>query len=188
MPTFFAPADLEHWLHARTVVRADRGRPASVLIPLLFQPDDISILFMKRPDDASLHGGQVSFPGGKREATDLSAIDTALREANEELGLRRAEVQILGELDALYTVTNFNITPVVGALREMPTITPSATEVADWFWVSLSALLDDNQWRNEQLPWRGQLHDTWFFDGGKHIIWGATAHMLRDLLSVIRQR
>lgn len=183
----FTPTELETSLHARTVVRVSQGRPASVLIPLLFLADDISVLFMKRPDDASRHSGQVSFPGGKREESDKSDADTALREAFEELGIERARVQILGELDGMFTVTDFNITPVVGALREMPAITPSSAEVADWFWVSLKQLSDESLWRHEQLPWRGELHDTWFFDGGKHLIWGATARILRDLLDVIRR-
>ena len=153
---------------------------------MLFLPEDISVLFMKRPDDARRHPGQVSFPGGKREPSDLDDADTALREAYEELGLERASVQILGELDGLFTVTDFNITPIVGALREMPVLTPSSAEVADWFWVSLRALADSSHWRNEQISWRGTLHDTWFFDGGKHLIWGATAQIVRDLLKIIQ--
>jgi len=141
---------------------------------------------MKRPDDTSMHSGQVSFPGGSREAADVDEAHTATREAFEELGLDPANVKVLGRLDDMFTVSNFNITPVVGQLLQAPTVVPSRAEVADWFWVSLSLLADEATWRSEQLPWRGESHETWFFDGAKHLIWGATARILRDLLDIIR--
>ena len=188
MSALFSPAELATWLASRTPKQLTRGRAASVLIPLLFTSDDISVLFMKRPEDTTLHSGQVSFPGGSREPSDSDEAAAAKREAFEELGIEPANVNVLGRLDDMFTVSNFNITPVVGQLVDAPVVNPSRVEVADWFWVSLRALADETQWRCEQLPWRGEMHETWFFDGAKHLIWGATARIVRDLLEIIREK
>src|SRR4051812_11282044 len=119
-------AELRAILASRTPVRLSDGRKAAVLVPVLFAPDGPELLFMKRPDGATAHAGQVSFPGGKTDPGDRDAIATALREAEEELGIAPASVEVLGALDDINTaVTAFDVTPVVGALRERPVLRPS---------------------------------------------------------------
>jgi 8-oxo-dGTP pyrophosphatase MutT (NUDIX family) len=166
--------------------RALAGRQAAVLVPLLFIDDQVEILFMKRPDNSSRHPGEVSFPGGAREPSDADVVQNALREANEEMGIVVADVQVLGALHSTITVTDFAITPIVGALRTRPTLVPSPSEVADFFWTPLARLQDETLWRHEEMPWRGRNHEVWFFEGAKHLIWGATARITRDLLAITK--
>lgn len=138
---------------------------------------------MKRPDSASKHAGEVSFPGGGAEPHDTDSQATALREANEELGLDPKDIEVLGQLDDMFTVSSFAVTPVVGLMRNEPRITPSTAEVADHFWLDLHALQTEAYWRSEPVLWRGREWTTWYFDRGPHLLWGATARIVRDFLA-----
>ena len=172
-----------------SVIRAEWDtRPAAVLIPL-YQVDGIwHVLFTQRTHLVETHKGQVSFPGGQVDSEDADRVATALREAEEEIGLRREDVTVLSQLDELLTVTQYRITPVVGTFPWPYDFELSTAELSAVFGVPLAWLADP---RNLEIQYREPLmtgpkvpvyylhYDTW-------TIWGATARMLLNLLAVIR--
>jgi 8-oxo-dGTP pyrophosphatase MutT (NUDIX family) len=160
-------------------------RPASVLLTLLERPEGLTVLFTERAAHLRNHAGQISFPGG-RVAPGESAVEAALREAHEEVGIRTEDVDVLGTLDVLLTGTGFSITPIVGAVTKLdfePLIDPS--EVASVFEVPLDYVLDET---NIATAW-GERFGTRFrtleLHYGGHSIWGATAAMLNGFRELI---
>lgn len=156
---------------------------AAVLLPLVARAEP-TLLLTQRTSHLAHHSGQIAFPGGKVDATDADAIDAALREAEEEVGLAREYVQVLGTLPLYTTGTAFVITPVVALVRPGFTLTPNAGEVADVFEVPLSFLLDPANHRRHSFEFEG-LRREWFSmpyqdAGTERYIWGATAGMLRN--------
>lgn len=162
-----------------------RFRAASVLVPLIARPDGLSAVFTLRPHHMQQHGGQVSFPGGRVDATDPGRWETALREADEELAIPRLAVQPLGRLDDMITITGYHVTPWVGLVAPDVRFHPSPAEVEDWFSVPLHALADPGihrTMRSARHEDSGLLH---FYLTAPHTIWGATAHMLTEFLEVL---
>jgi 8-oxo-dGTP pyrophosphatase MutT (NUDIX family) len=170
---------------------ADRDpRVAAVLAPLVVREHGVTVLLTQRADHLTDHAGQVSFPGGRREPFDRDATATALREAQEEVGLDPGRVEILGELPEYVTGTGFRVTPVVGLVHPPFDVVTDPLEVAEVFEVPLSFLMDPAHHEVRVLRWDGG--ERRFFampyprsgsDGrvGKaHFIWGATAGMLRN--------
>ena len=156
-------------------------RPASVLIS--FQEiDGVWRLWLtRRSPKLKNHPGQIAFPGGKQDPGDVNAIDTALREAEEELGLPPSAVEILGALPAHETVTGFRVTPVLARVREAFTPRPHDGEVAEAFHVPASHVLDPAQFRVEGRVWNGMTRHYYTVPFGPYYIWGATARILRGL-------
>ncbi|MFN4004906.1 MAG: CoA pyrophosphatase [Hylemonella sp.] len=157
--------------------------PAAVLLPLVQRPEP-TLLLTQRTAHLANHSGQIALPGGKVDAGDADAIDAALREAEEEVGLARDFVQVLGTLPLYTTGSAFMITPVVALVQPGFVLRPNADEVADVFEVPLSFLLDPANHRRHALQAEG-LWREWFSmpyrDGGvERFIWGATAGMLRN--------
>jgi 8-oxo-dGTP pyrophosphatase MutT (NUDIX family) len=157
---------------------------AAVLLPLV-QRADPTLLLTQRTAHLANHSGQVAFPGGKVDAQDADVIEAALREAQEEVGLAREFVQVLGTLPVYTTGSAFAITPVVALVQPGFALQPNAAEVADVFEVPLSFLLDPANHRRHALLAEG-LRREWFsmpyHDGRiERFIWGATAGMLRNL-------
>lgn len=156
---------------------------AAVLVALVLRPE-LTVLLTQRTAQLSTHAGQVAFPGGKRDPEDLNAADTALREAQEEVGLERDQVEVLGSLPDYETGTAFVVTPVVALVQPDAVLKPNPYEVADVFEVPLRFLLDPANHRQHRLQWQG-LEREWFsmpYDdaGRERYIWGATAGMLRN--------
>lgn len=156
---------------------------AAVLLSLVARPEP-TLLLTQRTSHLSTHSGQIAFPGGKVDASDADVVAAALREAEEEVGLAREFVQVLGTLPVYTTGTAFIVTPVVALVRPGFTLTPNAGEVADVFEVPLSFLLDPANHRRHTLTAEGVRRD-WFSmpyrDGEvERFIWGATAGMLRN--------
>ncbi len=153
--------------------------PAAVLLPLILR-DEPMVLLTQRTDTLSRHPGQVAFPGGRAEPTDISLVETALRETHEETGIEPAFVTVAGFLDAYETGTGYAILPVVGVLSDGFALAPQITEVAHIFEVPLSFLLDPVNRRKESREFQGtqRSYYSYTFDG--HYIWGATAAMLID--------
>ncbi|HYM01980.1 MAG TPA: CoA pyrophosphatase, partial [Stellaceae bacterium] len=116
--------------------------PAAVLVPLVMQSDGLTVLLTQRTAHLAAHAGQVSFPGGSVEPDDQDSIDTALRETEEEVGLPRDHVEVVGRLDTYLTSTGFEITPVVGLVRAPYPIKPDPFEVAEAFEVPLAFIVD----------------------------------------------
>ncbi len=158
---------------------------AGVLVPLVFNDGKIELLFTKRTDSVETHKGQVSFPGGMVDASDADIVHTALRETQEEIGIEKSDVSVIGVLDDHPTPTQFIITPVVGILDAIPHTVLNPAEVAEVFRVPLEFFADETNARKERREFRGQTHDVWFYTAGPHVIWGATATIIRSLLNTL---
>jgi 8-oxo-dGTP pyrophosphatase MutT (NUDIX family) len=162
-------------------------REAGVLVPLVNRPEGVTILLTQRTDHLAHHAGQVAFPGGRREPGDPHLMATALRETEEEIGLPRQHVEVIGELDIYETNSAYAITPVVGWIEPPFPLTVDPTEVADVFEVPLAFILDPANHRRESRL-RDGVERTYYvlpYDG--RYIWGATAGMLVNFASVLRE-
>ncbi len=161
---------------------------SSVLLLVYPYLGSIGIVFILRPEYGGVHGGQISFPGGKREKSDRSPVDTALREASEEIGINKGEIYVGGQLTDLYIPpSNFVVTPVVASTGERPRFVPDPSEVERIVEVSVHDLLDE---RNiEKYRFKTGIGIT-FQAPCYHVsgvrIWGATAMILSEFLEVIR--
>ncbi|MCX6018478.1 MAG: CoA pyrophosphatase [Chloroflexi bacterium] len=165
------------------------AQPAAVLVPLFRRNNAWHVLLTQRTHDVPSHKGQVAFPGGKVEAEDHDRIETALREAEEEIGLLRSDVRILGTLDELITSSRWRITPVVGVFEHPYSFTPSLRELSVIFDVPLTWLANPAHLtvatRDPLLP--GPPIEVFHFQYEQFDIWGATARILRNLLAVIEE-
>jgi 8-oxo-dGTP pyrophosphatase MutT (NUDIX family) len=160
--------------------------PAAVLVPLINRPSGLAVLFTQRSADLPDHPGQISFPGGRVEAADRDIDDSALRETEEETGLPRGRVTVLGHLAEYETVTGYRVTPVVGWVEPPFSLTPDPVEVAEIFEVPLAFLLEPT---NQQRHFRmlGELRrDYYAIPFEQRYIWGATAAMLLILDRTLR--
>ena len=166
----------------RNVLAIEGFRRAGVLVPLILGAEGGDLLFTKRTDHVETHKGQISFPGGMADESDADIVHTALREAEEELGIGRDLVDIKGILDDLAVPSGFIITPVVGILGALPPLTPNPREVAEAFTVPLAFFCNPANGRSELKEYRGVRREVWFYEHGEHDIWGATAMIVRSLL------
>lgn len=157
---------------------------AAVLVPLVMR-EQLHLLLTKRATHLSTHSGQIAFPGGKVDAGDRDAIDAALREAEEEIGLHPQHVEVLGTLPEYVTGTAFHITPVVALVQPGMALQANPDEVDDVFEVPLSFLMDPRHHRRHVLNFEGVAREwysmPWHDGRQERFIWGATAGMLRNL-------
>jgi 8-oxo-dGTP pyrophosphatase MutT (NUDIX family) len=154
---------------------------AAVLIPVIAHADGLTVLFTQRTHHLKSHSGQVSFPGGRAEPGDASAEFTALREAQEEIGLAPERVEILGRLPEYHTRTGFRVTPVIGLVEPPLELAPDPREVASVFEVPLAYLLDPANRERRTREYQGASVGFYVFEYEGHVIWGATAGMLVNL-------
>ncbi|CAH0354377.1 CoA pyrophosphatase [Aquabacterium sp. CECT 9606] len=185
-PEWTPDVEIERWFNATS------PRPAAVLIPLVMRPEP-TVLLTQRSLHLKAHGGQISFPGGRHEPADITPVNTALREAHEEVGLHPERVEVLGSLPTYTTNSGFVVTPVVGLLQpwdlddELLKLERQPGEVDDIFEVPLAFLMNPAHHQRRMLivagapveflamPWSSTLAEEPYF------IWGATAAMLRNL-------
>ncbi len=177
----WAPSDFD--LNPELV--ADLGvmeppREAAVLVPIVARAE-LTVLLTVRTAHLSSHAGQISFPGGKIDETDASVLDTALREAEEEIGLDRGLVEPLGYLDKYRTGTGYCVVPVVALVQPSFTLSLNADEVATAFEVPLAFLMNTDNHQRHSRPWRGRERHFFAMPFGEHFIWGATAGMIRNM-------
>jgi 8-oxo-dGTP pyrophosphatase MutT (NUDIX family) len=156
---------------------------AAVLVPIVMR-ERPTILLTERTTHLSTHSGQVAFPGGKQDDTDVDAVDAALREAHEEIGLERALAEVIGTMPTYTTGTMFIVTPVIALVRPDYQLTLNAYEVADAFEVPLDFLMNPAHHRRHAVEFSGTRRE-WFSmpydeNGKDRFIWGATAAMLRN--------
>jgi len=154
---------------------------AAVLVPIVLRDPELTVLLTQRTAHLHDHAGQVSFPGGRCEADDASPTATALREAEEEVGLDPAQVEVLGLLPEYVTGTGFVITPVVGLVHPPLNLKLDDFEVADAFEPPLAFLLDPANRSRQRLEYRGEWREYWAMPWQGRYIWGATAGMLVGL-------
>ena len=155
--------------------------PAAVLVPIVLHKSEPTVLLTRRTDHLHHHPGQVSFPGGRVEAQDRSPVETALRETEEEISLRRGHIELLGCLPRYRTITGFEITPVVGLVTPPFELALDAFEVAEVFEVPLSFLLDTTNHQRHSVDVQGVRREYYAMPYGDYFIWGATAGMLVSL-------
>ena len=169
----FEPTPVEEEAHA-----------AAVLVPVVTRDGIEHLLFTKRADHLGEHPGQMSFPGGGREPSDETIFETAVREAREEIGLDPEEVELVGRLDDIETVTRYVVTPFVARIPDR-SYTPDDREVAEIAVLSVPDLLDpvnyESEWREHPTFGEQRIH---FFHVDGYTVWGATARILVQLLEL----
>ena len=163
---------------------------AAVLIPIYQSDGTPHVLLTLRTETVEHHKGQISFPGGAHDADDLDLVATALRETEEEIGLRREHVEVWGQLDDIVTISNFIVSPYVGLVTGPAPypFAPSEIEVAELLAVPLPHLHDPSTLHTEPALWRDRLVPPPSYRFGEHVIWGATARVLRQFLELVASR
>ena len=164
---------------ARMIPDSVRITPAAVLIPIVAR-EYLTCLLTQRTENMSKHPGQIAFPGGKCDPGE-SALAAALRETEEETGIARHHVEVLGYLDGYLTITGFLVTPVVALVHPGFTVSPHTEEVADVFEVPFSFLMDSSNREIHTREWQGKHRNYYAFPYENRYIWGATAGMLKNL-------
>lgn len=158
---------------------------AAVLLPLILRPSGLNVILTKRSNHLKNHPGQIALPGGKFDEGDRSFIDTALREAEEEIGLSQSIVNILGTLPDHETVTSFCVTPVVGLINTTFEPELDRNEVDEIFEVPLSMFTESKNFKVHNRIWNGIERHYFVVPYGPYYIWGATARILRMFCDVI---
>jgi len=173
-----APAPGVEDLHIGSVPAGARVTDAAVMVPLVHRPEGVQLLLTQRTAHLSDHAGQISFPGGRVEAHDGSREETALRETEEEIGIPRERVTVLGRLPEYEVPSGFRITPVVAWIEPPFDLTPDPFEVAAVFEVPLGHFLDLARYQRREYRFRGRHRHYMAIPYEGRYIWGATAGML----------
>ena len=159
------------------------GAPLAAVLAALYEDEtgEVRVVLTKRPETMPTHAGHISFPGGRTHPSDRGPVDTALREAHEEVGIEPDSVEVLGFLPAIDTV-EFRpmVVPVVGRLSPPVLLIPSEREVAKIYTPLLADLADEERWWS--IPWND--HEVWYYDLEGDTLWGATARMVRSLVGL----
>jgi 8-oxo-dGTP pyrophosphatase MutT (NUDIX family) len=172
---------IENWLHED---REGGLNNAAVLVPLV-KRQEWHVILTKRTDHLRHHPGQVSFPGGRAETADISPIDTALRETKEEIGVHANLIEIVGAIEPLITVTDFNVIPLVGLVDPNYELNIDTFEVAEVFEVPLKLLLNQSLYEQKEIFWQGENRHYWEITYQGYQIWGATASMLYKFATLV---
>ncbi len=195
MHDFISAENLKQWLrHAHTCEPESSGiditadlTPAAVLVPLVMRDSGITVLLTQRTAHLHNHAGQVSFPGGRVDPEDIDHVATALREAEEEVGLVAAQIEVVASLPRFCTGTGFRIDPVVGLVTPPLNLKLDDFEVADVFEVPLNFLMDEANWRHESVEVGGKRRHFWAMPWRDRYIWGATAGMIVSFKHCLNQ-
>ncbi len=180
----FDPAQVEEMLANYPVqyLPADGRSPAAVLVPVYRKNGEDYVLFTRRTENLNHHRGEISFPGGEKEPCDADLYATALREAEEEIGLHPEDVRILGRLDDFQTPYGFHVTPYVGTFDYPYPFCVNGSEVAEILEISLRELSNPDVFRREDWVREGRSRKVCFFTLGSLVIWGLTGGILRQFL------
>lgn len=169
-------------------VPGKNARKSAVLILLYPYKGSVHTVFMQRPEYNGIHSGQISFPGGKVELSDENIIQTAIREANEETGVNRETISVIDKLTPLFIpVSNTLVTPVVGWTIKKPVFRHQPEEVVFLIEAEIKRLLDHSVIKIKPFEIKGDMIDIKYFDYEGHVIWGATAMILNELLTLIKR-
>jgi 8-oxo-dGTP pyrophosphatase MutT (NUDIX family) len=159
----------------------DGLRPAGVLVPLCDRGGEVTVVLARRSERVPHHKGQICFPGGSRDPGDADLFATALREAGEELGIRRENVELIGAMEPVPTVTGFFIQPYVVQIPGDTRFSLDDFEMEEVFEAPLSVFAEYDRYRCAETTFLGEEYRVYFFDYGPHTIWGATAKILHRL-------
>jgi len=162
----------------------DNTLPAGVIIPLFEKEGAIYVLLTLRTETVATHKGQISFPGGAWEPGDSSILDTALRETQEEVGIKPEDFEIIGELDDVVAVSDHLVTPFVGFFPYPYDFKVSDVEIAELVEIPLDFFLDDSNRRSGMREHRGKRVTIHYYDYNEHTVWGLTAHILKGFLDL----
>lgn len=163
----------------------DQPMPAAVLVPIIDRDDELTVLLTERASDLKHHAGQIAFPGGRLEPDDPDAVNAALRETEEEIGLHRELVEVLGCLPDHPVITGYRITPIVGLVRPQFELVLDPLEVSESFEVPLRRLLDPAADIRRMRQWEGEEFETFDLHWQDRMIWGVTAGMLLTLRELL---
>ena len=160
-------------------------KDAAVLIPIVDRGDEASVILTQRTHHLASHAGQIAFPGGKVDEADQSAEMAALREADEEIGLKSDFVEIFGQMRPYISSTGYRIFPVLSTIRQGFDLEPNPGEVSEIFEVPLRFLMDPGNHQRKSAEWRGKKRHYFAMPYGDHYIWGVTAGILRNLYETV---
>jgi len=163
----------------------DGLRPAGVLVPLCERGGEVTVVLARRSERVPHHKGQICFPGGSRDPGDADLFATALREAGEELGIRGENVELIGAMEPVPTVTGFFIQPYVVQIPAETRFSLDDFEMEEVFEVPLSVFAEYDRYRCAETTFLGEEYRLYFFDYGPHTIWGATAKILHRLAELV---
>ena len=164
------------------------SKSAAVMILLYPKDDLIHTAFIQRPSYDGVHGGQISFPGGKKEVSDPDLIHTAIRESSEEIGVNSSKINVINTLTPLYIpVSNIIVTPVVGWMEKQPVFKRQEEEVVFIIEADIRTLINPSILKIKPFEIRGEMIDIKYFDYRGNVIWGATAMILHELFVIIRR-
>lgn len=172
--------------HTPVPMPVNGNRKACVMVTLVEKDAVLHLMLTKRTDDVEHHKGQISFPGGMVDDGDASDTDTALRELDEETGIPRDRITVLGTLNDIHIPSGFIVTPVVGYIASLCELRTSAAEVAEVLLIPFEKFFDPSLRRLETRELKGMMRQVYFYDVWKEPVWGATAHIIKqftDLLS-----
>lgn len=172
--------------HPKThVLTAEKATPAAVLIPLFFKNGEAHLLFTKRTEIVEHHKGQISFPGGKRERGDRNLRTTALRETEEEVGIKPKDITILGQIDRMVTNTLYRVSPFVGSFSYPYPYTINEDEIVHLIEVPLLHLLDPAIFELKPFTAFGREWMVHYYNYKSEIIWGVTGFLLSNFISIL---
>jgi 8-oxo-dGTP pyrophosphatase MutT (NUDIX family) len=171
----------DKYLRLEHLLPSGGWKTAAVLVPVVAREPEVTVLLTLRTSHLNAHSGQIAFPGGKIEPGDATPVETAIREAEEEVGIPRALVRPLGLLDLHNTGTGFRIIPVLALIDPAIAPVPHPGEVAEIFEVPLSFLMEKENHKEEHREWKGRKVLFYAMEYEQRYIWGATAAILRNL-------
>ena len=181
------PQALEQALSNRRTERVNGAEltPAAVMVLLYPKDGDYCVLLNKRSEEVEHHKGEISFPGGMSDPGDRDSLDTALRETEEEMGIRRSDITVLGEMDEVATRSQFRVRVFAGTIEYPYDFKPSADEIAEIVEFPVSALQDRSSHRAETHWQDGGPSTVYSYAHGKHLVFGATARILQQFLELL---
>ena len=171
--------------HIPKKISDNTSRHACVLMPLFYKESSLHLLLTKRTDSVEHHKGQISFPGGMVDDTDTSPTHTALRELEEEVGIKESSISILGQLDDIKIPSGFVVTPIVGFLNSLRDLMTNKDEVAEVIFIPIEKFFDRSLIHTEMRELNGITRQVYFYDVWKEPVWGATAHIIKQFSDII---
>jgi len=182
----FKPSAIKHLLENRKryVVNNSSLIEAGVLLPIFLKDEVPHILFTKRTDKVEHHKGEISFPGGMKSIKDGNILQTAMRETEEEIGVAMKDIEILGCLDDMSTVTGFKIVPFAGIIPYPFEFRVNTDEIERLIEVSLPLLMLENRWSEILREYKGEMFKTYSFNFNGDVIWGATAEIFIRFIEI----